>query len=94
MAITQKVEYRHFVCQCQHEATATFSKGAALSWKNASSPVASQKRESHCCDQILRVSTFSVADKMLLNVNVHIKNKNSFSRDSLFVCKSVSTRAY
>lgn len=89
MAFTQKVQYRHFVCEHQHKATATFTKGAALSWKKVSSPVASD----HCCDHILRVSTFSVADKMLLNVNVHIRNKNSHSSDFLFG-KSLFTRAY
>lgn len=80
--------FRHFVCECQHKPTATFTKGAALSWKKASSSVASD----HCCDHMLRDSTFSVADKMLLSINVHIRNKNSHSSD-LFG-KSVFTRVY
>lgn len=76
-------------CVCQHKDTATFSKGATWSWKKTISPVASD----HCSDQMLRVSTFSVADKMLQNINVHIRNKNSHSHDFLFG-KSVFTRAY
>lgn len=44
-----EVEDRHFMDQCQWEATAMFTKGAALSWKTASLPVASEKRESHFC---------------------------------------------
>lgn len=50
MAFKQKVEDQHFVCKRQDKATVTFSKGAALSSKKASSPVASD----HCCDQMLR----------------------------------------
>lgn len=89
VAFTQMVEYRHFVCEHQYKDIATFSKGVASSWKKTMSPVASD----HCCDQMLRVCTFSVADKMLQNINVHMRNKNSHSHDFLFG-KSVFTRAY
>ena len=89
----REVEYGHFVGECRQEAAATFTKVAALSWKTASSPVASEKRGSHFRDQMLRVFNSSVSDKVLLNIRVHIEKKNSYSSDFL-LSKPVLTRDY
>lgn len=64
-----EVEYRYFMDECWQDFMETFTKCATLPQKTAISPAASKKKWSHFCNQVLRFSSFYVADKTKILLN-------------------------